>query len=254
MVIEHPIFEKSADPDALVWRYMDFTKFVDILDTKSVFFARSDEFEDRFEGSYPQINVTARAQKLREQGAPPVISQLERYLSKEIRRYVALNCWHMNSHESAAMWRLYLKSNEGIAIQSTYRQLIASFQDCEETIHVGLVKYIDYEQDRIPEKNERYLLDPFVYKRKSFSHENEIRAVLVRYPPSVDGKPDKPDFSKETIVGGINVPVNLERLISRVCVAPGSPPWLKRLVESVARKYGINSPVIQSNLDNSPIY
>ena len=25
---------------------------------------------------------------------------------------VAVNCWHLNEHESAAMWKVYLKSNE----------------------------------------------------------------------------------------------------------------------------------------------
>ena len=39
------------------------------------------------------------------------------------RDCTAVNCWHINEHESAAMWDLYLKSNEGIAIQSTYQKL-----------------------------------------------------------------------------------------------------------------------------------
>ncbi len=33
-----------------IWRYMDFTKFMDMLDKESIFFTRSDKFDDKFEG------------------------------------------------------------------------------------------------------------------------------------------------------------------------------------------------------------
>ena len=42
---------------------------------------------------------------------------------KKNREEFAINCWHLNDHESAAMWKLYLKSNEGIVIQSTFTNL-----------------------------------------------------------------------------------------------------------------------------------
>jgi len=47
-------------------------------------------------------------------------------------KFNAINCWHMNDHESAAMWKLYLKSDEGIAIQSTYRKLKDAITDDDE--------------------------------------------------------------------------------------------------------------------------
>ncbi len=34
-----------------IWRYMDFTKFVSLLSSKSLYFTRSDQFEDLFEGA-----------------------------------------------------------------------------------------------------------------------------------------------------------------------------------------------------------
>ena len=41
----HPLF--VAPPgDALLWRYMDFTKFVSLLDTSSLFFSRADLLGD----------------------------------------------------------------------------------------------------------------------------------------------------------------------------------------------------------------
>ena len=64
-------------------------------------------------------------------------------INKKWPKYVAVNCWHENEHESAAMWKLYIKSVEGIAIQSTYSKLKKSFIN-DEIIFIGKVKYIDY--------------------------------------------------------------------------------------------------------------
>ena len=38
--------------ETIIWRYMDFTKFVDLLLNGKLFFNRSDNFEDPFEGIF----------------------------------------------------------------------------------------------------------------------------------------------------------------------------------------------------------
>ena len=250
MFTEHPVFEKPADENATIWRYLDFTKFVDMLDTGSLFFNRSDRFHDRFEGSYPQFNVKLRPEIYGRRKNAMTDAGLRGLseTSKLFRRHIAINCWYLNSHESAAMWRLYLKSNEGIAIQSTFSRLAESFLPGDDKIYSGVVKYIDYETQWMPEGN---LFYPFVHKRLSFAHENELRCVICRFPPSKD---EKLDLTQETIDGGVSVPVDLSKLIARIYVAPDSPSWLNRLVESVARKYTINAPVIHSALASEPVY
>jgi hypothetical protein len=37
-----------------IWRYMDFTKFISVLDTQTLFFSRIDLLGDKFEGSVPK--------------------------------------------------------------------------------------------------------------------------------------------------------------------------------------------------------
>jgi hypothetical protein len=39
--------------DAVIWRYMDFAKFVAMLQTESLFFNRADKFRDPLEGRFP---------------------------------------------------------------------------------------------------------------------------------------------------------------------------------------------------------
>ena len=42
-------------PDSTkIWRYMDFTKFVNLLYTESLFFCRVDRLEDKWEGTFPK--------------------------------------------------------------------------------------------------------------------------------------------------------------------------------------------------------
>ncbi len=53
----------------------------------------------------------------------------------------------MNNYESAAMWDLYLKNGDGIAIQTTVLNFKNSLDVTDETIYLGEVNYIDYTEE-----------------------------------------------------------------------------------------------------------
>jgi hypothetical protein len=254
MYKEHPVFIQPDNEDIKVWRYMDFTKFVSLIDTRRLFFTRADKFEDPFEGSWPKINVDARKEALPELKSKDrdeylkMMESSEKY-NKEWRRFNAVNCWHANEHESAAMWKLYLKSDEGIAIQSTYRLLKKSIID-DETVYIGKVKYIDYETEYIDARN---LLSPFVHKRKSFEHEKEIRGVVLKWPQPNDGALNL-EQSQDTIHAGIPIKVDLETLVQKIYVSPNAPNWLADLVIGAVKKYGYEFEVIHSKMNSSPLF
>lgn len=249
MYKEHPSFIPPNDANVKIWRYMDFTKFVALLDSKSLWFTRADRFKDPFEGSYPKMNIIARANIPRVSDKDePIITRLLKD-SSEVRRnwtrYVAINCWHMSEHESAAMWSLYLKSNEGIAIQSTYQRLRDSFAQAEADVYIGKVTYISYDHEVIENAD---ILSPFLHKRASYEHEKELRAITVRLP---EPGPRGLDFSQETIDTGILLPVNLPLLIQTVYVAPNAPSWLTDLIRSVVYTYKFEFPLVPSPLLNA---
>jgi hypothetical protein len=50
----HPTFKAPANREASLWRYMDFTKYVSMLEVKALFLARVDQFGDAFEGAWPR--------------------------------------------------------------------------------------------------------------------------------------------------------------------------------------------------------
>lgn len=269
MYEEHPIFKQPTDEDGKVWRYMDFTKLVSFLESGCLYFSRADKLGDPFEGSLPRRNVEAR--RVLQSGKISLLDRpegaREQYLKHiestgEINQYwlkfYGINCWHMNEHESAAMWNLYLKSNEGVAIQSTYRKLRESIID-DERVFLGKVEYIDYENAVIDDYYDANSPTPFTYnpfstfvhKRKSFEHEHEVRA-LVWKPPTV--AEDQIGHFQDTIAGGVEVRVDVTRLVERIYVAPSAPEWFPSLVSNVAKRYGFAFEVVTSKLDERPVF
>lgn len=243
---EHPVFRAPGNHDIKIWRYMDFTKLVSLLEEEGLFFSRADFFDDPFEGSIPHTNVKTRPNLFH--GLPPervalTIESTSRFIEWQ-RRWIMINCWHMNEHESAAMWRLYARTNEAVCVQSTYDRLRKSLP---KEVLIGEVQYIDYKSETLPEGNVLY---PYVYKRKSFEHERELRAVITKWPLTDEGF----DFNAEPAEGGVLEKVDLSQLIEAVYVAPSSPSWFYKLVKKILVRYGLNKPVIQSSLDDKPVY
>lgn len=254
MYEEHEVFIQPENEDIKVWRYMDFTKLVSLIDSCRLYFTRADKFEDLFEGSWPKINVAARESV--PDGIPPegrenFLKTMRRMgeINKHLPRNIAINCWHMNEYESAALWKLYLKSDEGIAIQSTYAKLKRSLTD-DEKIFLGKVKYIDYDTEFIDVGNFLNVLSPFVHKRKSFEHEQEVRAIVSKWPEGKGGY----DFTQETIEHGLKIKVDIKMLIERIYVAPNAPAWFADLVKAVFTRYGYSFGVVHSQLNESPVF
>jgi hypothetical protein len=172
--------------DGRIWRYMDFPRFVSMLDREALFFVKASKFRDLYEGTLPKYNDLNRALVYEEQrnsfqSEEQFIRFIEtmpstmKPLFKALREIILINSWHYNEYESADMWDLYSQANVGIAIQSTYRKLRDSFQNnTDDTIWIGKVNYLDFNKEWMNEWN---TLEAFVIKRKYFAHEDEIRAV-----------------------------------------------------------------------------
>lgn len=104
MHIKHATFIEPENKEIKVWRYLDFTKLVSLLDSRNLYFTRADKFDDAFEGSWPKANVEARKPKVVKTDDPDwksfyTVAEALTPLYSQYRRYVAINCWHMNEYE-----------------------------------------------------------------------------------------------------------------------------------------------------------
>ena len=77
------------DPDTIVWKYLDLSKFVDLLLYRKLFLSRSDKFEDQYEGTFSEPTFE-EIRKLSINN--PVF--LDYY--KSHRENVVISSWHIN--------------------------------------------------------------------------------------------------------------------------------------------------------------
>jgi hypothetical protein len=238
-------FEEPSD-ETIIWRYVDFTKFISYLEKNALFFVRSDQLPDKYEGKFTETDANLWEERLQ---PTTKLNQMEIY--DRIRKMVHISSWHINDTESAAMWEICLQSNEGVAIKSTFKRLKDSFfLHKDDDIFIGKVKYIDYTKDIIPKGN---IFNPFLYKRKSFEHERELRAVIMNFT-------SKEQFEKKHVLYvdpkwfGIYVKTDLNILVDTIVVSPMVPDWFIDLVTSIVKKYELPKKVEQSELAKEPPY
>jgi hypothetical protein len=247
----HPHCSLPESDEILMWRYMDLSRFLWVLEHASLFFCRLGRFEDTFEGALPTCVVPAVVAANEAWYDPK--TNFDQTLPERIvdatRNVTFVNCWHANAHESAAMWKLYGGADGGIAIQSTYGRLKTSFEGYSGRVSIGLVRYIDFSRE---------LVDPYstialaTTKRKSFEHERELRILA-----SPD--PNDPNVDREKLGRGLRIaeslviPVNLDKLIERVYVSPAAPGWFGNLIASLMLRFGKSQEVIHSDLYSRPM-
>ena len=242
--------------DGYIWRYMDFTKYMSMLESSSLYFTRLDKLGDPYESTYPRGNVKA-IQDLPDVwyeeagGSKEADVEYSKALAESFVKFASANCWHANQHESAAMWKLYLKSDEGIAIRSSIGRidnalghLIKPTQhwgNITQPINYDMMTYMDYETERMDESQPtNYAL----HKRISFSHENEFRLLYIRDSP-IEANPE---------LVGHDVPVDLLKLIDHIFIAPTAQTWFFEIVKKITQeRYKLNIEVSQSSLSSAPL-
>ncbi len=265
MYEEHPAFSPPPD-DAVLWRYMDFTKFISLLDRSALFFARADKLGDPFEGALSvknkELRLTSYVDRLSDvekivlevQNPEKNIHEISEEhvqdsinMSKNLRQFILINCWHESTHESAAMWRLYAGETDGVTITTDFSSLKQSLRSSEH-IYIGKVNYVDYEHHQIPERN---LFDSYLYKRHDFKHEEEVRAITTTFPKSAEEVHQPPDICDV----GRYFEVDLSLLIKAIVVAPYADDWFLELVQSMVTNLSeLDVPVERSNLAQKPIW
>jgi len=229
MYVNNPNIKIPENPDTVIWKYMDLSKFLDILISGKMFMSRSDKFEDQFEGTFSEPTFE-EIKKISENNP----KFLDYY--KSHRENVVISSWHTNQYESFAMWQIFTKNNEGLAIQSTIGRLKEALQKEKHTQqYIGEVNYIDYKKELIPFDDAFF---PFLFKRKSFQYENEIRVIS--------------DVTSQNLIinDGLKINVDIDKMIEKIYIHPKSENWYKKLVIEVVSKIGFDFNIEKSDLES----
>lgn len=229
MYLSNPNIKLPEDPDTIVWKYLDLSKFLDLLLSQKLFMSRSDKFEDQYEGTFSEPTFE-EIKKLSENNP----EFLDYYKSK--REKVVVSSWHINEYESFAMWQIFTQNSEGLAIQSTVERLHNALKlETNFKQYIGEVNYIDYKKEHIPFDDSFF---PFLFKRKSFQYEREVRIIS--------------DLSEKniTINDGLKIDVDIKQLIEKIYIHPKSENWYKKLVIELVSKLGFDFEIEKSDLES----
>lgn len=243
----------SGSDDQSIWRFLDLAQFIDVLDRKSLFFARVDTLLDPFGGPGDAGDAGAgslqalpeEVMRLAEQAAtpPPRMGRLERWwarkaqeseqdnLVKTIRGYqlpalVWASCWHAAGAQQMALWKSYHAAAKQIAIRSTIGKLRSSVAaGTPLSLTIGFVRYLDQASlAEVTDPTQRALA-----KSDTLAYEQEVRAILTRTAGSGDG----------CLGRGCSVEIDPAATIEQVAVSPAADMWFHDVVRQVMRTYGL---------------
>jgi hypothetical protein len=241
----------SDDP---LWRYMDFPKLVDLLQTRSLFFSRLENMEDPLEGHHPRAYYETMSNvEVTYHGSPPPPDFQAFLLNKDKlmvpihKRYTCINCWHQNKSESDAMWNLYSRDGKGIAIKSSAKRLRASFlNEDQHKVSLGKVHYTDYKNPHTG----HFIPMAGLQKDSSYQHENEVRAII--WSKDVDGRTLE-EMKTMKISKGHHIEVKLESLIEELYLSPHADEFHKEIIKKLLQKYDLKVSLKASDYRTVPM-
>ena len=251
-------------------RYMDIEKYKDLLATKTLYFPRCDQFEDKLEGSMQdyvppdklayqraqglnRMDGTAQDEKIIVRTALETVEPV--FYENFLQNFTFVSCWHRDVKESSLMWKTYAGEDKqrGIMIKSDLSSLESSlgenlnnprpvdtiFQTLgadpsdgyKISINFGKVKYH-------PLGSEINIigLDRYFCKQKPYADEREFRVVVqVQLSPM-----RRPNLS--CLLDNTNVSVWDEKKMSDLII---------EIWDKVKQSYKTQSSVLTGRLSNA---
>ena len=232
MYNNHPVFQTNNSFDKPIWRYMDFWKLLNLLETNSLYFSNSDNLGDNNEGRIPQFILkrmleedTVRGNKDNE--------TINRFLENNLRKSHLISSWCYSVRESFAMWKMYAKDKTGIAIETDLNSLKESFNKTKRLVYIGEINYINENNYYFSTEN---LFYPFVTKLDYYEFENELRCITVT--------------TEDEIAESKLVEVDLNKLIKKIHISPNSNPEFRKLIELLKREYELGFEICYSKVND----
>jgi len=254
----HPNLIMPSDA-TILWRYMDFAKFIHLLERQSLWFSHTDQFEDPLEGTYTDAEIE-HLHSLDTASAGLRVSDGYLRGSKYMRTTAYVSCWRAGAGGSLAMWDLYGKGSGIVAVKTTVENLKQAIAESPLRIFLGEVNYVDW--NFAPWDNNGLVM--CCRKDSSYKHEAEVRAIIwdqdIISRNMSDAlvaarlRNDYPSPGSDPFIllredgqHGIEVPFAATRFITEVVIGPRERPWVTRLVESVLN-WTVPSSLLESGV------
>jgi hypothetical protein len=251
-----------------VRRYMNFEKFMDLIQNDRLYFCRVDQFEDAFEGYYTKLAYDiAKGITIEADGKSSNTGLHDHTNLVRCSSYVS--CWSLGDRESIALWKIYGGTNS-VAVETTIDSLEAQTSnrgysgifDRVTTVtstddkacllpllryEIHPVEYIDHRSfdGELASKLFADPLAPVWHKNIAFVFEQELRLMFQSTFLHISDIPRK-------LGVGFHVPVDSKGLVQKVIVSPYAEEWFFGLVAGVMERYGFHHSTEWSVLRLTP--
>lgn len=239
-------YPEDVEEDTTIWRYMDLGKFLSLIQTSKLWFSHTSKFDDPYEGRYSK-EVAEEIQRDKWGIENPSEEDSEFFIEDDADDYVS--CWNRKGSQSVALWELYNKGSNGVAIKTTVGELKSAIvglpeDEIDYQIEFGKVKY------HVAGDEPRGYYAPIFTKRDIFEFEKEYRAVL-----TVFDSLDRVDIEDMKIVpdAGIGLRVELNTLINEVYISPGASSYLEDVIERLRGDYEPDFLIEKSTVFDHPL-
>jgi hypothetical protein len=90
---------------------------------------------------------------------------------------------------------------------------------------------------------------PYFHKRKSFAHEQELRAIINPFDQ------DEVESSfKDKNLRTLPIKIDPSKLIHSIYISPKSQEWFGELVGKIIKRYSLNISIEKSKIYNRPTF
>jgi hypothetical protein len=248
MIVEQlsPPLADHTNPTDLLWRFMDADKFMAMLESSCLWFARTDTFEDPCEGLVPQPwqdDLNSR-----------IGSKLPRPTPDSRMQTNFASCWYRGAVEPSHLWKSYGGGNCGVCIRTTTAKLVSSLRAASvpqlvknEIVHFGAVRYLNFKTDHpgisaVPGDviaHSKHIWAHFL-KRHNFIHEQEVRAMIWHM------KFDSCPHQLQPL--GLPIPLDLATVLEEIVVSPYAMKSFIFGIANILKQLNLSIPVRQSDL------
>jgi len=253
----------SLDQNAELTRYMPLSKLVAFF-VNGIFCPALHLFEDPWEG-HTYFNETVSSSSSRENLAR---------LTNKARYWIYTSCWHYSEAESYAMWQIYGRSDDAVAIHTTVGRLKTVAMDYvtsrrkEEIAPLAVVTQVRYakpgsnknpfeegsvfdvcfDHNQIDDDQDKQdwiglMAGGFGVKLDAYEYEKEVRLhVLHENAPRIMQIMHTPQPEGTC---GLSIPIlDLPSFLTGITVSPKAPDWFLVVLKELTKSFGIDSEVI----------
>lgn len=213
--------DRPINEETTIYRYVDLNTMLALIEEGNWAFRKIKTFEDPWEGPLRYLQLSNK--------------DIQKSID-EVLDHIYVSCWSLSSQkDSDALWRIYSPDKKGICIESTIGKLKMLLENNNSMRAASMIAPVIYEDHRNFVLNHyfgRHYFDDYgnfdlaFNKRPAFSHENEIRLIII---------------TEENFQDDIYLLNNVvySQLIQKIWIDPRSESWVQNSVTAYFRHLGI---------------